>query len=114
MPETQYTRPLEAFNGMGYGKTLPVAEVDINDEKEYANDKRIEDVFVENAAQEEDAPRLIQITSLTRPDLDNVNFMRRTWLTDLRPFQRKPNWILGLTTFKHALQLVSLDTDQAI
>lgn len=99
---------------MGYGKTLPVAEVDINDEKEYANDKRIEDVFVENAAQEEDAPRLIQITSLTRPDLDNVNFMRRTWLTDLRPFQRKPNWILGLTTFKHALQLVSLDTDQAI
>jgi hypothetical protein len=38
MPETQYTRPLEAFNGMGYGKTLPVAEVDISDEKEYANE----------------------------------------------------------------------------
>jgi hypothetical protein len=104
MPETQYTRPLEAYNGMGYGKSLPVAEPDMDDEK--AGDKRIEDVYVEAAGQQ-DEPRLIQITDLTRPDVDNENFMRRTLWTDLRPFQRKLNPILGLTTFKHALQLVS-------
>jgi hypothetical protein len=107
MPETQYDRPLEAYNGLGYGKTLPVVEPEIDDEKEYARDKRAEDVHVEHADQQDDTPRLIQITSLTRPDVDNDNFMRRTWLTDLRPFQRKPNFLLGLTTFKHALQLVS-------
>lgn len=104
MPETQYDRPLEAYNGMGYGKTLPVTEPELDDEKEASRDKRIEDVHVESAA--DGTPRLIQITSLTRPDIDNVNFMPRTWLTDLRPFQRKLNPILGLTTFKHALQLV--------
>jgi hypothetical protein len=102
MPETQYDRPLEAFNGMGYGKTLPSAEPDMEDEK--AVEKRVEDVHVETA---DGTPKLIQITSLTRPDIDNVNYMRRTWLTDLRPFQRKMKPLLGLTTFKHALQLVS-------
>lgn len=107
MPETQYDRPLEAYNGLGYGKTLPSVEPEIDDEKEYARDKRAEDVHVEHVDQADNTPRLIQITSLTRPDIDNVNFKPRTWLTDLRPFQRKPNYKLGLTTFKHALQLVS-------
>ena len=107
MPETQYDRPLEAYNGLGYGKTLPSIQPEIDDEKEYARDKRAEDVHVEHVDQQDDSPGLIQITNLTRPDVDNVNFKPRTWLTDLRPFQRKPNYKLGLTTFKHALQLVS-------
>jgi hypothetical protein len=107
MPETQYDRPLEAYNGMGYGKTLPMVEPDMDDEKDFGRDKRGEEVHVESIGQGNDAPRLIQITSLTRPDVDNDNLMRRTWLTDLRPFQRKPKPMLGLTTFKHALQLVS-------
>lgn len=94
---------------MGYGKTLPVSEPEMEDEKDLARDKRVEDVHIETA--EDGTPKLIQITSLTRTDVDNVNFMRRTWLTDLRPFQRKMNPTLGLTTFKHALQLVSDEVD---
>lgn len=107
MPETKYDRPLEAFNGLGYGKAIPAPVHEAaEDEKEYAHDKHIEDTRVEFASPADTQPRLIQITQLTRPDVDNVNFTPRTWLTDLRPFQRKPNWRIALTTYKDALQLL--------
>lgn len=107
MPETKYDRPLEAFNGLGYGKAIPAPVHEAaEDEKDYAHDKHIEDTRVEFARPADTQPRLIQITQLTRPDVDNVNFSPRTWLTDLRPFQRKPNWRIALTTYKDALQLL--------
>ena len=107
MPETQYDRPLEAFNGLGFGKAVPVQDNEVvDDEKDHTHEKQIEDIQIEEAAQAEGQLKLIQITELTRPDIDNVNFLPRTWRTDLRPFQRKPNWKNALTAYKDAVQLL--------
>lgn len=51
--------------------------------------------------------KLIQDKELTRPDVDNENHLRRSWLTDLRPMRRKFQPQLTIKTFPHALQMVS-------
>lgn len=85
VPETKYDRPIESFNGLGYGKPLPR----VDDGIDRQDGKKAEDLQVENVESTGDRT-LIQITQLTRPDIDNVNYKPRTWLSVLRPFQRKP------------------------
>lgn len=97
MPETKYGRPVEAFNGLGFGRSAST-ESSPDDDKS----KEGETQHVEGDA----TPRLVQITALTRPEVDNVNYKPRTWLSDLRPFQRSPEWRLYYETFYHAVQLL--------
>lgn len=98
VPETSYKRTLESYNGLGYGKAwaAPGTNTPI-DEKS----KSQEDIQTETRM-----PQLIQITELTRPDIDNVNYKPRTWLSDLRPVQREFNISLAWKTFYHSLQMV--------